>query len=449
MATREPMGPEAEGRLLDALRGVVDGVDSGLDPTTSVAKAARAHAVPAGHVHLLVNAYNVGATTAQRKAGAGPAEKAADFPVAELAGALDLLYPAEKAAAAPAIAADYALPPSWYEAPRPSSRMAKAAEAPPGARPLAPPEAPSLKKAQLAIDARARRVAPFAEAAVAAELGLLGAMDKVAFAVSSGDVNLADLRVNADTLHGPAGAAFLDAVGRARPGLAKAAASPANRHREAVGPAYAALAEGVKFARDLVVARGLADDLRKAAAAADAADLAPFRAPGPPPTLLESLGDRHAALEAEVRAKAAGDFSLGGMAQGAISKGLGGGDRDAMVDARLADIATPEHEQNLRSIQARAMLSRLLNGDEVLAGHDPYEVAHHYNDLARFAPNVASQPMTAGPAVRKAVTQGHLDTFDANELAGIEGKVRPGQPVAVHAPKAKKPDAPKPKPEAK
>lgn len=109
---RTPLRAESAEKLAAAVEAADDLVDAGTPPETALAKAARDHAVPVGHVPFLVRAFNTG--RAVRQFGAGdPWEKAASHPVATVEGVRKVLdAPGEvKTAYAPDRTADYFTPP--------------------------------------------------------------------------------------------------------------------------------------------------------------------------------------------------------------------------------------------------------------------------------------------------------------------------------------------------
>ena len=73
------LSKEAESQVLDALGSVADLVNELDEPNDAIIKAAKEFNIPAGHVNLMVTAYNTGRTNKQRMAADDPQEKAASF----------------------------------------------------------------------------------------------------------------------------------------------------------------------------------------------------------------------------------------------------------------------------------------------------------------------------------------------------------------------------------
>jgi hypothetical protein len=89
----EKMSGDAERRLVGALEKVADLVADGSAPDEAIAKVASAAGLAPGHVQLMANAYNIGATTRRREDGSTPLDKAADFRVADASAIVAGLYP--------------------------------------------------------------------------------------------------------------------------------------------------------------------------------------------------------------------------------------------------------------------------------------------------------------------------------------------------------------------
>ena len=87
------LSKDAERKLISAIEKAAALVNDGTEPTAAIIKSAEEHAVPAGHINLMVHAYNTGATTAQREKGESTLEKAADFRLADAQAVLKALYP--------------------------------------------------------------------------------------------------------------------------------------------------------------------------------------------------------------------------------------------------------------------------------------------------------------------------------------------------------------------
>jgi hypothetical protein len=124
---------EAERKLIAAIEKAASLVNDGMAPNAAIIKSAGDANIPAGHINLVVHAYNTGRTTKQRESGESTLEKAADFNLADTDTVLKALYPEQvKTSAAIArnevVSTEYAVSPSGFLARR-RDAMQKAASA--------------------------------------------------------------------------------------------------------------------------------------------------------------------------------------------------------------------------------------------------------------------------------------------------------------------------------
>ncbi len=113
----KPLSKESEARLMDAVSRVADLVSDGQMPNDAVAKVASDLGLPAGHIPLVVRAFNTGRTNAHRKSTDDVWEKAADVEIADSDIILEKVFPTSVKTAAnkfheSVVAADYRTPPS-------------------------------------------------------------------------------------------------------------------------------------------------------------------------------------------------------------------------------------------------------------------------------------------------------------------------------------------------
>ena len=100
----------------------------------------------------------------------------------------------------------------------------------------------------------------------------------------------------------------------------------------------------------------------------------------------------------------------------------------ADIEAGFADqLDDPAHLDELQSIQSRAMLSDLLQNDEVISGYDPEEVTSAYNEIVQLSPSAAARAAIMRPLLRKRLTAGAMEAFDAQQLAEIEKSIQNAQ----------------------
>lgn len=127
------LSKEAEQKLISAIETAAGYVNGGLTPNDAIIKSAAESQIPAGHINLMVHAYNTGRTTTQREQGENTLEKAADFQLASADVVLDALYPKQVKTSAEivkqqTVSTEYALSPAGMLARR-RAQQEKAAAA--------------------------------------------------------------------------------------------------------------------------------------------------------------------------------------------------------------------------------------------------------------------------------------------------------------------------------
>lgn len=123
----------AEQKLIGAIEQAAAYVNDGMEPNAAIVKSASAANIPAGHINLMVHAYNTGRTNKQREQGENTYEKAADFRLANADVVLGQLYPENVKTSAEIIreqvvSTEYAVSPAGFLARR-RAEMEKAAAA--------------------------------------------------------------------------------------------------------------------------------------------------------------------------------------------------------------------------------------------------------------------------------------------------------------------------------
>jgi hypothetical protein len=123
----------AETKLIGAIEKAAALVNNGADPNTAIIKSATECDIPAGHINLMVHAYNTGRTNKQRENGDDPLEKSADFQLADVNTVMEALYPKQVKTSSElvrdtTVSTEYAVSPAGFLARR-QSQMEKAAAA--------------------------------------------------------------------------------------------------------------------------------------------------------------------------------------------------------------------------------------------------------------------------------------------------------------------------------
>ena len=89
---RERMDKQSQERILNALDSVSELVENdNLHPNEAITKVAGEHKIPAGHIKLMVTAFNTGRANHHRKAASSVLDKAAPIPMADASIILDKL----------------------------------------------------------------------------------------------------------------------------------------------------------------------------------------------------------------------------------------------------------------------------------------------------------------------------------------------------------------------
>lgn len=127
------LSKQAETKLIAAIEKAAEYANSGLTPNDAIIKSASEADVPAGHINLMVHAYNTGRTTKQREQGENTLEKSADFQLADADVVLKALYPdtvktSAEIARSEVVSTEYALSPKHMIARR-QNELKKAAAA--------------------------------------------------------------------------------------------------------------------------------------------------------------------------------------------------------------------------------------------------------------------------------------------------------------------------------
>lgn len=433
------LSKDAEQKLIAAIEKAASLVNSGEEPNSAIIKSASEANIPAGHINLMVHAYNTGRTNKQREQGENTHEKAADFNLADADVVLNALYPQHvKTSSAlereAVVSTEYAVSPRGFLARR-QRALDKAAAA---GRQL--PEktfvpAPRDEKAA-AERAYAQKVAAqrFAEEARRVKTvsyhKAAAAMDELyEYFRRPGNMSFGDALVEVDLRLGADGVNVLNKLAGIYPHLEKQAATH-KAHFGAAGP-YT-LVSNVLDALD-------AYNTARVKAAAHEKKIAPL-AEKPEPVTGSILHDPKA--EPLTLKTAAGDKSDdkkkdSGMPGSSFSGALGsigslmgnamktpdslvGKQPDTQKNKAFMNITSPEHENRLQQIKARGVLNDLLINDPVISGYDPHEVAVAYNQLAELAPNFTSSAAAMQALLRKRLEAGQMADFDVKQVLDME-----------------------------
>lgn len=414
------MDKHAEQTLLEAVRSISGYVADGDTPTAAVIKTARDMSLEPTMLPLAVQAYNIGRVTYHRESAGDVLSKHASFPIARIEDVMAELYPErpttpgeEKSAQAVSdvyfqkLSGERYLPLGQSVDPFAGVDIRK------GIPKIEPPAEPArLKAAKSYLNAldqntqveEIRREYQHARDAWFSSLGKLGSYFKQA---SYNRLPFAEVEYNAIHFFGAPAQKALDYIYTTEAVREKRAAetgpptvykvvdrdeAPYSLVRNAIAAGETLLRSHAKYAQ--------------AKAAQEQA--------------LRSAAD-------ELRPKVAGVLGVAMSAANtaALLRRKAGPPGPTDIEQDMYDeLSSPSHLQQLRAIQARAMLSDFLHNDDVISGYDPDEVSEAFNDISLLSPTSAIQPAIMRPLLRKRLTQGAVEPFEAEQLANIEKVVR-------------------------
>jgi len=445
-----PLSKTAEKKLIAAIEKAAEYVNDGLSPNDAIIKSAGETNVPAGHVNLMVHAYNTGRTTRQREQGDNMLEKAADFNLADAHTVLKALYPDEVKTSADLradtiVSTEYALSPKAAIARRNADlQKAAALKRPLPEKTYTPPprdpkfevqRAHSEKMAALRAAEETRRAAFMAQQKAAQQL------DAVAdYFRRPGNMPFQSARREVELRFGATGLSVLDKVAEVYPHFTKQADDSKTYFGEhaiyqlvqdtlqkvgeyldlsaAVTPVKTAQFEKKKAPEILTesILTALEEKpltLKKNAASPPPPP--PTPPPTPKPTFLESP-----ILAAQSMLTGENPASNSLYAARQLALGSGKKERTPSSVDLYNSLSAPDHEIELDNIQMRGMLHDLMINDDVISGHDPREVAMAFNDIASVSPELLKSPGAMQAVLRKRLEAGQMADFDVKQLMDME-----------------------------
>lgn len=435
----KPMDKTAEAELLDAVRSVSQLVEDGADPTQAITKVAGDTGLGAGMIPLLVQAYNVGRTTFQQEhGGSGILDKQASFPIARLEEVMGELYPSQpltpaQAKSASVISSDYFQAPTMIT-PDEQAMMTKVAERdirmPEADRPgdlpvnmeaLATKSLGSIQREKRALDDSGMRYRMAREG----YLNSMGALRAYFKEAEYFRLPFHEVEYNAVLLYGVPAKHALD-YAYIQNGMREKRANGPPRYLCRVDrdkAPYSLIAAAIKSGADLIKAKRDFTAAEKRAARNIKEARLPFE-PALGNDLTFNVSGAFLGQSSSSREKGAGFLgNLASMSLGASMRGGPAKSPDQLVDAAEMDLSDPAHLQELQEIKTRAMLSDMMNNDEVISGYEPDEVLDAYNEIAQLSPRASQQPAVIRPLLRKHLTQGAVEPFEAQQIADIEKTV--------------------------
>lgn len=410
----------SEQELLSQVREVQAHISDGLSPSDAIVKVAQDRHTHPDMLPLLVQSCNLGRQAYQQEkhAGGGALGLVAEFPLADLDHVKAALYPADPVKSrllktATAVSDVYDAPPAPPVVATPRTKAAAAVEAPPIAGDL---------QTTYRMKAAARQA--IKQAVHDAEIAVHTANDR--FVDSFQDLiwhfKQADHRSTLPVVDYNCRSRFgepaADLFTQLRQYVPAGAAAP-EKQAAAVNfgsGVYALVDRTLKLAGAHAAA---VEELAvvKKGAEQRLASLSPFfqRGSGSPTSPASS---------SLLKAGSWITPLLTGAAAGAASNmrnSVSPANAAASIESELDD---PDHLDELRGIQSRAMLAEMLNNDQVISGYAPEEVTNAYNEMVQLSPSAADQPALMRPLLRKRLSAGGTEPFDAQQIADIEKTVQ-------------------------
>jgi hypothetical protein len=429
------LSKEAEQTLITAIERAATLVNEGATPNDAIVKSAAAANVPAGHINLMVHAYNTGRTTKQREQGDDATEKAADFQLADADTVLEALYPKQVKTSSELlsesiVSTEYAVSPAGFLARR-NAALEKTAAAqyqlpaktfvpPPRDEKFAAERAYSQKVSEKRAAEETRRISTMAYQKAADAMDTLHDYFRKPGHMSFGDaLREVDLRLGAE------GVAVLNKLAAVYPHLEKQAAT-GETHLGLTGP-YSLVTSVLDAVDAYNVAKSNLDTVKQAAAISKKEEPTFITGSILYNPLEEPLTLKAAAIDGKKKDSApTPTFNAFGSTMAGLGKLMGGGEPETATDPMqlkqkaYASIAGPDHENRLQQIKSRGVLNDLILNDPVISGYEPHEVASAYNQLAELAPNFTGSSAAMQALLRKRLESGGLADFDVKQLVELE-----------------------------
>jgi hypothetical protein len=98
--------------------------------------------------------------------------------------------------------------------------------------------------------------------------------------------------------------------------------------------------------------------------------------------------------------------------------------KQEMIEDEWLELEDPEHENEMRSIQAQAMLNQMMSDeDNPISGHDPDTILNAYNEIAALAPRTAGSSAALQPLLARRLA-GNIEPFEVKEIADTEKSLK-------------------------
>lgn len=434
------LNKQAEQKLTAALEKVAELVADGAHPNEAIVKIASEEGIPAGHINLMVSAFNTGRTETQRKVCDDVFEKAAEFDLADAGDILKEMYPDTVKTAAEVkiesvISPEYSLPPLWH---RDLVKKATFNQTLPPLQtksgkvvtevPALPVDAMSLmKKAHASVKDTQREIENRRGEVSNLNDALLDSITKLAeYFQRPGCEPFLSVKNNMVRTFGKQASTLFTILESKNRKLSKQASSDreyfslVNFQQEP----YNLVRNCMDIAAKYLEKKSAFEDFEKSAKAQMEERILPFgEVQNPQVTygVLESV-EKRSFLETPLT-KAYDDAAKG------IYKDMAGMDvfdKDKAKAKAMESLQDPAHTAKLRNMQTSALLTDLMANDEIISSYDPEEVIHHYNEISQIAPRASSQEGVVRAVLRKRLAGGQsaIDPFEVGQLLDMENKIK-------------------------
>ncbi len=455
------LSKEAEAQVLDALSMVADVVNDGSHPNDAIVKAAQEHGIPAGHIGLMVAAYNTGRTGKQRMAGGTPLEKAATFDMADSQVIMGQLFPATVKSAAQvrqetAVDVGYSRPPAFARrkaAAQVTKRQIdwKLVDSSPES--YASEDTAAKRAFDEGVYSKRRYEDCRREVAHAGDQ-LRAGLEKISnYFRTPGGVSYDDACDIVEIQYGGFGRAVMNQVSRDVPQLSKEAGHvckmvhPESTHErwladekkkrqeksaelvqiEPTADPWVTIRDCIKVARVLHDKKRDLDELSRHLDKKAMETLRPF-VPGDHQTsVLAGLSSEKVIAKDDMLEKSALGLPTA-IATNALLTGITARGQARQVQHEddvgdyVEELDDPVHAERLRAIRVRAQLEGIIANDPVISTHDPEDVMTAYNEIVSLTPRAADQVLLMRNLLRQHLEgQGAIDPYDVQQnILGAE-----------------------------
>lgn len=433
------LSKQAEQRLTEALEKVASLVSEGEHPNDAIVKVASSDGIPAGHVNLMVNAFNTGRTETQRKIGQDIFEKSAEFDIADAEEILQRMFPKEVKTARDnrletVVADEYKLPPLWH------TRLTKKAELDQKLPPLKNIKGKMIKKSPpLPVDPKMEMKKAYCQTKdMAREIE-----NKRGELANSQDVLMTSITKLADYFRRPGSESFscvknnvvklfgkraeaLFSLLESRNGKLTKQAKTSNRIALADfrQEPYTLVTKCVELAEGLLTKKAAFESFEKLSKAKMEERILPFGQIQDPEKTYGVLEFVEKRSLFDMPLSKAYDKANSGIYDEMVGGEIFGKDK---AEAKAMDaINDPTHLAKIKHMQTSALLTDLMANDEIISSYKPQEVIRHYNEISQIAPRASSQEGVVRALLRKRLAGGQsaIDPYDITQMLDIENKVK-------------------------